>query len=128
MFDRHRPCANCPFKIGQGELFQLHKGRLDEIMSGDAFQCHKTIDYDQFDDVRKRQGDTPQQCAGLMAVLAASEQPNTIMQVAERFGELDVSKLDYETAYPNIEAAYLAHGHVYVAPSHRQTGDTQEME
>jgi hypothetical protein len=69
MFDRKRPCKNCPFRKGQGELFELPRLRLREIKNAPAFQCHKTVDYDEFDDPRKRQGDRPQRCAGLVAVL-----------------------------------------------------------
>jgi hypothetical protein len=110
MFDLTRPCKNCPFRKGQGELFELR--RLDEIFKQDAFQCHETVDYSNFDDPRKRQGDKPQQCAGLMAVLAREGKPNTIMQVAERLGHLDLTKLDPRgEAYDSFADAYEAHGH-----------------
>ncbi len=44
-----------------------------------AFQCHKTIDYDNFDDPAARAGDKPQQCAGLVALLRNADMPNAIM-------------------------------------------------
>lgn len=40
--------------------------RLEEIRHMTAFQCHKTYE----DDHDGRPGDSPQQCAGLMAVLS----------------------------------------------------------
>lgn len=111
MFNRKRPCANCPFRIGQGSLFQLHPQRLEEIRHGPAFQCHKTIDYDNFDDDRLRQGETPQQCAGLMAVLYAENSPNQIMQVAERLGALNREQIDGTDAYASWNAVLNAHCH-----------------
>lgn len=95
MFDLKRPCVNCPFRRGLGSTFQLNPDRLDEIKTATAFQCHRTVDYDADDEDRDgRAGDRPQQCAGLMAVLAREERPNQIMQVAMLLGALDVSTLD----------------------------------
>ncbi|MDX2277733.1 MAG: hypothetical protein NW206_19960 [Hyphomonadaceae bacterium] len=95
MFDLLRPCVSCPFRIGQGERFQLHPERLEEIRRAVAFQCHKTVDYSvDRDDREARAGDKPQQCAGLMAVLTREGEPNQIMQIAERLRALDPSKLD----------------------------------
>lgn len=109
MFDLTRPCVNCPFRKGQGELFAMHPDRLAEIISAVAFQCHKTVDYNAYDEPSA--GDRPQQCAGLMAVLHRSGRPNQIMQVAERFGHLDPTKLDPASeAYASIEDAERAHG------------------
>ena len=68
--------------------------RLREIATGPAFQCHKTVDYAHWNDRRKRQGDRPQQCAGLMAVLARDGADNQIMQLAQRLGSLDTAALD----------------------------------
>jgi hypothetical protein len=112
MFDLTRPCVDCPFRKGNGEHFQLNRFRLHEIRRGDAFQCHRTVDYDNFDDRDLRSGDRPQQCAGLMAVLAREGNANTIMQIAERFGHLDLSKLDPKhEAYESWAAVLDAHGH-----------------
>lgn len=115
MFDLVRPCVNCPFRKGQGEFFAMHRDRLREILNGVAFQCHKTVDYNHENDEGETvptSGDRPQQCAGLMAVLHRSGRPNQIMQVAERLGELDPSKLDPKNeAYASIDEAWKAHGH-----------------
>lgn len=94
MFDLKRPCKDCPFRKGVGETFQLSMKRLREIKHSEAFQCHKTVDYENFHDAEKRAGDRPQQCAGLMAVLLRDKATNTIMQVAERIGRIDFSDLD----------------------------------
>lgn len=109
MFDLTRPCVDCPFRKGVGDHFQLR--RLDEIFKQDAFQCHKTVDYSNWHNARKRQGDKPQQCAGLMAVLAREGKPNTIMQVAERWGYLDLAALDSQhEAYESWADVLKAHG------------------
>lgn len=94
MFDLERPCVSCPFRKGQGEKFRLPLLRLREIRKSAAFQCHKTVNYDEFDDDEKRQGDRPQQCAGLMAVLHREGEANQITQLAQRLTGFDPSKLD----------------------------------
>lgn len=107
MFKLRRPCANCPFRLGQGKLFGFPRLRLHEIATAPAFQCHKTVDYsgDQPDS-----GEHPQQCAGLMAVLNRDGRPNQIMQVAQRFGQLDPTKLDPDReAYHSLRTAIRAH-------------------
>jgi len=110
MFALKRPCANCPFRIGQGSLFRFHPDRFAEIIAAVAFQCHKTVDYEQWDDPELRSGDRPQQCAGLMAVLHRAGEMNQIMQVAERLGVLDLSALDPDgLAYRSIKEARAAH-------------------
>jgi hypothetical protein len=107
MFKLKRPCANCPFRRGQGELFQLHPERLEEIRTAVAFQCHKTVDYSTD---RPDQGDKPNQCAGLMAVLHREGQHNQIMQVAERLNSLNPDELDPDNeAYASWAEVIAAH-------------------
>jgi len=111
MFDLKRPCQDCPFRIGRGETFALSPQRLHEIRQGVAFQCHRTVDYEHFDDPEKRCGDRPQQCAGLMAVLMREGEPNAIMQCAQRLADIDFSGLDPRgEAYPSWAAVLAAHG------------------
>jgi hypothetical protein len=107
VFELHRPCSNCPFRKGQGELYQLD---LDHIVNADAFQCHKTVDYKNWDDPKLRPGEDPQQCAGLMSLLSREGQPSTIMQVGERLGAFDPLKLVHTDVYASLNDAYLAHG------------------
>ncbi len=110
MFDLKRPCVNCPFRKGQGSRFALDPERLQSIFDGVAFQCHKTVDYAEWDDPEKRSGDRPQQCAGLMAVLHRSERHNQIMQLAERLSDFDPETVDPEgEAYDSIDQARAAH-------------------
>jgi len=122
MFKLKSPCANCPFKIGQGSLFALHPERLEGIRSGQAFQCHKTVDYDtgECDDEgfeTQGPGEHPNQCAGLMAVLAREGTPNQIMEIASRLGHLDMDALD-----PRGEA-YASWAEVKAAHAGKEPGE-----
>lgn len=107
MFDLKRPCVNCPFRKGQGPLFQLPRRRLLEILNGVAFQCHKTVEYSDSDE--HSQGDKPQQCAGLMALLHREGRPNQIMQTAQRLIGYDPGVIDAQDVYASINAAIKAH-------------------
>jgi hypothetical protein len=108
MFCLERPCLNCPFRRGQGELFQLPEMRLTAIFAAPAFQCHMTVVYD--DEGDGRAGDRPQQCAGLMAVLHRENRPNQIMQVAMRLGHLDPERLDPQgEVYGSLRETIAAH-------------------
>jgi hypothetical protein len=109
MFKLMTPCATCPFRRDTGGQFALSAGRLKEIFRADAFQCHKTIDYDEFEDPMGRQGEHPQQCAGLMGLLYREGRPNTIMQVASRLGALDMNKLDTKTCFQSFAETIKAH-------------------
>lgn len=91
----------------------MSEERLTDIFEAPAFQCHKTIDYDHEDDPLKRQGDHPQQCAGLMSVLHSEGRPNQIMQIAERLDHFDPSKLCAGEAYLSMAEAIKAHTGAY---------------
>ncbi len=109
MFDLKAPCKNCPFKRGMGEHFGLPEQRLSEIFSAQAFQCHKTVDYEHHDDPDLRQGIKPQQCAGLMALLHAEGRPNTIMQVASRLIDFDAAAISTKDTYTSFSETIAAH-------------------
>lgn len=108
MFDLKRPCVTCPFRKGVGSTFRLSPARIAEIATAPAFQCHKTVHY--YEDAGQSAGNHPQQCAGLMALLHRSRQHSQIMQVARRFGSLDVEALDPRgEAYGSLAEALRAH-------------------
>jgi hypothetical protein len=109
MFDLKRPCHNCPFRKGQGELYSLGAERCLEIFDATSFQCHQTVDYEHWDEPHGRQGKHPQQCAGVMSILHRANLPNQIMQIAERTGFADFSKLDHSQVYEGIGEALDAH-------------------
>jgi hypothetical protein len=119
MFDLVRPCADCPFRKGFGQRYQLQRERLREIVYGSAFQCHKTVEYaeDENGFEVSRPGSKPQQCAGLMAVLHREGKPNQIMQVGERLGGFNPARLDPDKeAYGSLSAVFTAHLTRDVAP------------
>lgn len=109
MFDLKRPCKTCPFRRGQGENFQLDAIRLQEIIEAVSFQCHGTVDYENFNNPRLRQGAKPQQCAGLMSLLHRAGRSNTIMQIAERVSDFRAAKLDHSKVYATIDHVFVAH-------------------
>lgn len=110
MFKLTRPCVTCPFRKGQGPLFMMDEERVREIVEQPSFQCHKTVDYETWEDPIGRQGKHPQQCAGLMSLLHRAGKPNQIMQVGERLGEFDPSKLRHDEVYKSLSGAIRAHG------------------
>lgn len=107
MFNLKKPCITCPFRKGQGELFQLPEKRLEEIFYGPAFQCHKTVDYSE---ESPTSGEKPQQCAGLMAVLHREHEYNAIMKAGIYYTQLDVNELDPDQeAYASFDEVRKAH-------------------
>jgi len=56
-------------------------------------------------------GPDAQQCAGVMAILHREGRPNDAMQIAQRFGLWDPSKLDPDAPfYESVEAAIKGQG------------------
>jgi hypothetical protein len=108
MFKLTRPCATCPFRKDLGGKFGLRTERLRQIAAGPAFQCHKTVDYEE--SFEGDPGDNPQQCAGLMSILHREGRPNQIMQVGQRLGHFDPQKLDHRDVYDTFDDAIAAHG------------------
>jgi hypothetical protein len=110
IFKLKRPCVSCPFRKGQGEAFRLRPERLQGIVDAVAFTCLDTIDYDYLNDPVRKQGEHPQQCAGLMAMLYRDGKANQMMQIAERLGHLDPAELDPDhEAYGSLEEAIREH-------------------
>jgi hypothetical protein len=87
----------------------MSRPRLREIFAATAFQCHKTVDYSHFSHPIKRQGEHPQQCAGLMSILHRADRQNNIMQVGYRMGHFDPAKLDHSEVYKTPGSAMAAH-------------------
>ena len=113
MFKLKRPCANCPFRKGQGEFFQLAPTRLTEIFEAGAFPCHKTVDYTEDEETGKEMHLFDRRtnlCSGLMALLWREGRPNQIMRVAMRLGSLNPDELDPDgEAYATFGEARRAH-------------------
>src|ERR1019366_3744551 len=81
-------------------------GRGRRSWPAQSFLCHKTINYDE---AGNSYPPTAQQCAGVMIILAREGRPNHAMQLAERFGLFDPSRLDMSApVHQSIEAAVRA--------------------
>lgn len=104
MFDLRRPCVNCPFRVSVAGTFLLGAERVREIVRATAFQCRRTVAYDHWDDPMKRQGEKPQQCAGLMALLHRAGQPNEIERLRAPAAE-SARQQALEEAASLVEAA-----------------------
>jgi len=91
IFDLKRPCANCPFRKGQGEKYQLSPKRLKEIERAEGFLCHKTVDYSK-PGARGRKNS--RQCAGFMSVMQHEWGGSPMMQLAQRMMGVDFKDLD----------------------------------
>lgn len=114
-FDLTRPCGDCPFR--SDKPFFLSRDRMCEILGGGAhrwpaasFPCHKTIIYgDDEEDTGNSKTVIPptaQHCAGVMAILHRENRPNDAMQLAERVGPWNPSKLDPDAPfYASTQAA-----------------------
>jgi hypothetical protein len=100
-FDLVRPCGDCPFRSDKPGY--LKPERIRSILGGGhgrahwpavSFPCHKTIDY--VGDDRAVIPPTAQQCAGVMIILTREGRPNDAMQIAQRLGLWNPSRLDME--------------------------------
>ena len=93
-YNLKKPCNNCPFR--SDKYFPLHPDRVDEIVGGgEAFACHKTVDYSGDDGGRLKS--KSEHCAGLLIMLEHMEQPHQMMRIAERIGLYDRSKLEMDS-------------------------------
>lgn len=98
-FSLREPCAECPFRKSQS---YLHGERAREIAEAVAvenrtFTCHKHLHGDREEDAEGEDhyqpGVTDQMCAGAMAFVKKLGAPNQMLQIAERLGLRDPSRL-----------------------------------
>ena len=106
MFRLKKPCVNCPFKKSTGGLFGLPKERLLQIFEAPAFQCHKTVDYT---DKGSKPGDSPCQCAGLIALQHKENQPNQITQIATRITDYSPAIIDGSDVFDSYDECVEHH-------------------
>ena len=97
MFDLKKPCKDCPFLKRNGKKFALRPERIAEIGSGEAFQCHKTLD------------GKPQQCAGLISIQSKTNNANTITRIATYFTDYDPKNVDGSETYDSLQNAIEGH-------------------
>jgi hypothetical protein len=106
------PCPDCPFRtdvarfLGPGRYADIAEQILDR---GESFSCHKTVDYSRSNKGRLHEKTCA--CAGAMIFMTHCERPNQLMQVMERLGAFDPSRL-------NMDAP------VYQTRAHFETGAT----
>lgn len=102
-----RPCKHCPFRSDirrylQPERYLSIARSLVDL--GESFTCHETNDFDD------ETGDAvvtsrSKACAGAMIWLQHQNRPNQCMQVMERLGAFDPSRLDMKApVYTTREA------------------------
>lgn len=101
-FDLKKPCKDCPFSRFEGAV-RLTRGRVREVWrsveGGPSFQCHKTVERDDEDEVLKTPRD--QHCAGaIIAGLKTGHQGSQLAQVAFRLRIL--SERDYEPHFEHV--------------------------
>lgn len=109
MFALRRPCNNCPFRRSAARKFGMRAERLTEIITANAFQCHKTVDYSGDE---PSQGEAPQQCAGWMVFLLWNGYVPQIVQVGERLGGFDPDWLVVDPdQITNTRALFREHMH-----------------
>lgn len=123
-FKLRKPCKDCPFRndirpfIHPERAAEIARGVLEEDLT---FTCHKTISGENTDEdeyayeedptaeVSYVPGPQDQMCAGALVLIQKTGSSNQMVQLAERFGMWDPSKLDmdspvYESARDMVEA------------------------
>lgn len=109
MFDLKQPCNDCPFRLGQGENFRLHEDRVINILESDTwFQCHKTVEYDDEGEAIPGVAGA-QHCYGAMAIRMAEDNPNQMMRIAGRLGQVDLDSISTEHTYTCLDEVFDAH-------------------
>jgi hypothetical protein len=101
------PCADCPFRTDVCRF--LDKDRYAEIAEsiidrGENFTCHKHNDFDEHG--KAINNDRAMTCAGSMIFLQNVGKPNTMMQVMERLGAFDPSKLRMDSPVYKTRRAF----------------------
>ncbi len=113
-FDLTKPCDNCPFRTDclPGWLGEERAQAIaDSILSfgkpgktvGAQFPCHKTTE------ATGASGDNPQHCAGAMILLRKRGEPNTPMQLAERFGMFNPADLRLDAPVFDTPEEFVQH-------------------
>lgn len=111
------PCSNCPFR--SDKPFYLNRGRAEGIAEslemGATFWCHKTLDYSEpeFDECSDEEPEydgsgrvvkKSRACAGSLITMEKEDNPNQIMQIAERLGLYDRTQLNMDSpVFDSIE-------------------------
>jgi hypothetical protein len=118
-FSLKSPCAECPFNKSQSYLNEARAREIAEAVAVEnrTFTCHKHLHGEYADDDEaQEEGYSPtvrdQMCAGAMAFVEKLGVPNQMLQIAERLGLRDPSRLDpasLDEVYDSIDD--MAAGH-----------------
>lgn len=106
-FKLKTPCQNCPFRTDVTPYIRVQY--LKQVLADrHVFVCHKTVDYSHFDKGRKTSDTQP--CAGFLICMQHDNKKNDLMQLAERLGLYDPSKMNMDApVYKGAAAAIKAH-------------------
>jgi hypothetical protein len=117
-FSLKQPCEHCPFRTDQCFLNGQRAREIAEAVAVEnkTFTCHQHLhgehDDDPEGDVEYHPSTVDQMCAGAMAFVEKLGVPNQMLQIAERLGLRDPSRLDPASraaVYDSIED--MAAGH-----------------
>lgn len=118
-FSLKEPCEQCPFRKSQGFLNGPRAREIAEAVAVEnkTFTCHKHLhgDYDDHaeGDESYRPTTRDQMCAGAMAFVEKLGVPNQMLQIAERLGLRDPTRLDPASladVYDSIDDMAAGHG------------------
>lgn len=101
-FDLNRPCSDCPFRSDRPFPLRRAGDILRALTQGNkTFSCHKTVTYTNRG---PRQTEKTQHCAGALLFVKQTGAANQLIQIAERLGLYDPSKLSTNVpVYKSIE-------------------------
>ena len=102
MFDLKKPCVDCPFRRSNAANYGSPVRRLREIIAGPAFECHHTTGI-------AGEKKSPQQCAGLIAMLETESFHNKITRVAMILIQYDPRLIDNTDTFKTIDQCIAAH-------------------
>lgn len=112
-----RPCPHCPFRADVPPFIRAEFAAelAADLDGGATFFCHETVEYD--DDVEGVPTDRSHHCAGALIVLLndgvldrSGLGTHDLLQIAERFGLFDRTRLDLGApVYPSLAAFVDAH-------------------
>ena len=110
-FDLTTPCKDCPFRADI--TFYLGPNRVRSILHSlfaeDAtFACHKTVLHDD-DGNHLRGNPLEQHCAGALLLVERAGIANQMIQIAERFGLYDPTRLNRDAPVFATPEAMVAH-------------------
>jgi len=115
MFVLKKPCKSCPFRTDVSPY--LNRARAQEIAASlehHSFPCHKTVDHDAVD-CEHEEGqwvgwrDKWQHCAGAEIMREKMDRPGDMLQISQRLGLRDPSRLRMDSPVFADEQDFIDH-------------------